>query len=71
MMIDSNHITIYYSPQCSFTLNCIYEIKEYMKDCNIQIDFIKVDTLEKAKTYHVFLIIGQFLKMENMFHIFC
>ena len=49
MMIDSNHITIYYSPQCSFTLNCIYESKEYMKDCNIQIDFIKVDTLEKAK----------------------
>ena len=49
MMIDSNHITIYYSPQCPFTLNCIYEIKEYMKDCNIQVDFIKVDTLEKAK----------------------
>ena len=49
MMIDSNHTTIYYSPQCPFTLNCIYEIKEYMKDCNIQVDFIKVDTLEKAK----------------------
>ena len=49
MMIDSNHITIYYSPQCPFTLNCIYEIKEYMKDCNIQVDFIKIDTLEKAK----------------------
>ena len=50
MMIDSNHITIYYSPQCPFTLNCIYEIKEYMKDCNIQIDFIKVDTLEKVNS---------------------
>ena len=49
MMIDSNHITIYYSPQCPFTLNCIHEIKEYIKDCNIQVDFIKIDTLEKAK----------------------
>ena len=29
--------------------NCIHEIKEYIKDCNIQVDFIKVDTLEKAK----------------------
>ena len=49
MMIDSNHITIYYSPQCPFTLNCIHEIKEYIKDCNIQVAFIKIDTLEKAK----------------------
>ena len=49
MVIASNHITIYYSPQCPFTLNCIHEIKEYIKGCNIQVDFIKIDTLEKAK----------------------
>ena len=49
MVIASNHITLYYSPQCPFTLNCINEIKEYIKDCNIQVDFIKIDTLEKAK----------------------
>ena len=25
--------------------SCIHEIKEYIKDCNIQVDFIKIDTL--------------------------
>ena len=29
--------------------NSKHEIKEYIKDCNIQVDFIKIDTLEKAK----------------------
>ena len=64
MMIDSNHTTIYYSPQCPFTLNCIYEIKEYMKDCNIQVDFIKVDTL-KSKNIPCIFNNWSVLKMEK------
>lgn len=49
MEIDDKTLTIYYSPQCPYTNNCIKEIEEYSKENNIKINIIKVDSLERAK----------------------
>lgn len=49
MEITSKDFTIYYSSECPFTENCIKEICNYAQDNNITINFIKIDTLEKAK----------------------
>lgn len=48
--VDSKDLTIYYSSQCPFTLNCVKEAKEYMIENNINIVFNEVNTLEKAKS---------------------
>lgn len=50
MQCDTTDFTIYYSPECPYTLNSIREIEEYTKAQNIPINIIKVDTLEKAKS---------------------
>lgn len=50
MKIGSNSLTIYYSPQCPFTANCVKEIREYIAETGACIDIICVDTLEKAKS---------------------
>lgn len=47
--IENKNFTVYYSPQCPYTLNCIKEINEYMEEKNIVIDIVCVDNLEKAK----------------------
>lgn len=47
--IDSKKLTIYYGLQCPYIPNCINEIKNYCDNNKIDIDLIKVDTLEKAK----------------------
>ena len=49
MKIESNDFTIYYSKACPYVLHEVYELTEYSKENNIKINFIKVDTLEKAK----------------------
>ena len=49
MKIDSDDFTIYYSDECPYVSYEIKELKEYAKEKNIKINFIKVDTLEKAK----------------------
>ena len=49
MQIDTNDFTIYYSPECPYTVNCISEIIEYAKENNIKLNIIKIDTLKKAK----------------------
>jgi len=46
---QSKNLTIYYTPQCPYTLNCIKEIEEYSKENNVNISIYKVDTLDKAK----------------------
>lgn len=48
--IDSKDLTIFYSPQCPFVVNCVKEAKEYMVENNINIVFNEVDTLQKAKS---------------------
>jgi ribosomal protein S18 acetylase RimI-like enzyme len=47
--ISSETMTIYYSMQCPYIPNCIEQLEVYCKASSIQLDLIKVDTLEKAK----------------------
>lgn len=49
MKIDNDNLTIYYSNQCPFVVNCKKEIEEYAKEKNVEILFEEVDSLEKAK----------------------
>ena len=49
MKIDNKDFTIYYSSECPYVEYEVKELTEYAKENNIKINFIKVDTLEKAK----------------------
>ena len=49
MKIDENDFTIYYSPECPYVEHEVKELSEYSKENNIKINFIRVDSLEKAK----------------------
>ena len=49
MTIDSKDFTIYYSNECPYVENQIDELTEYSKKNKIKINFIKIDTLDKAK----------------------
>lgn len=49
MKIDQQDFTIYYSNGCPYTEYEVQELTEYAKEKNIKINFIKIDTLEKAK----------------------
>ncbi len=49
MKIENKDLTIYYTPQCPFTNNCIKEVKEYAEENDIKINIEKIDSLEKAK----------------------
>ena len=47
--IDNKDFTIYYSPECPYVEYEIKELSEYANEKNIKINFIKIDSLEKAK----------------------
>ena len=49
MEIESDDFTIYYSNECPYVEYEVKELSDYAKDKNIKLNFIKVDTLEKAK----------------------
>ena len=49
MKIDNKDFTIYYSPECPYVEYEIKELSEYANEKNIKINFIKIDSLEKAK----------------------
>ena len=49
MEIESKDFTVYYSPSCPYVQYEVKELTEYAKENNININFIKIDTLEKAK----------------------
>ena len=49
MEIDNQEFTIYYSPECPYVEYEVNELTEYAKENDIKINFIKIDTLEKAK----------------------
>ncbi len=49
MKIDNENFTIYYSNECPYVEYEVKELSEYAKEKDIKIDFIKIDTLEKAK----------------------
>lgn len=49
MKIDNREFTIYYSNECPYVEYEVKELTEYAKKKSIIINFIKIDTLEKAK----------------------
>ena len=49
MEIDNEDFTIYYSNECPYVEYEVNELSEYAKSKNIKINFIKIDSLEKAK----------------------
>ncbi len=49
MRIDSQAFTIYYSPECPYVEYEVKELSQYGKENNIEIRFVRIDTLEKAK----------------------
>ena len=49
MKIDNKEFTIYDSPECPYVEYEIKELSEYANEKNIKINFIKIDSLEKAK----------------------
>ena len=49
MQIESHDFTIYYSPECPYVEYEVKELSEYAKENAIKLNFVKVDTLEKAK----------------------
>ena len=49
MRIDSNDFTVFYSPECPYAEYEVKELSEYARENGIAINFIKIDSLEKAK----------------------
>ena len=49
MKIDNQDFTIYYSNECPYVEYEIKELSEYAKENNVAINFVKIDSLEKAK----------------------
>lgn len=49
MKIDNQDFTIFYSNECPYVEYEVQELSEYAKENSITINFIKIDSLEKAK----------------------
>ncbi len=49
MKIDNEDFSIYYSNECPYVEYEVKELTEYAKENNFKINFIKIDSLEKAK----------------------
>ena len=49
MKIDNEDFTIYYSNECPYVEYEVKELSDYAKEKNVKINFIKIDSLEKAK----------------------
>ena len=49
MKIDSQDFTIYYSNECPYVEYEVKELSDYAKEKKIKLNFIKIDSLEKAK----------------------
>ncbi len=49
MQIDEKDFTVYYSSECPFVEYEIKELSDYASEKKIKLDFIKIDSLEKAK----------------------
>ena len=55
MKIDNKDFTIYYTNECPYVEHQVEELSEYAKNKNFKINFIKIDSLEKAKNAPCFL----------------
>ena len=49
MEIDSEDFTIYYSNECPYVEYEVKELSEYAKGKGVKLNFVKIDSLEKAK----------------------
>ena len=49
MKIESQDFTIYYSNECPYVEYEVKELSDYAKEKNIIVNFVKIDSLEKAK----------------------
>lgn len=49
MKIEDKDFTIYYSPECPYVEYEVKELSDYAKEKKMKINFVKIDTLEKAK----------------------
>ena len=49
MEIENKGFTIYYSNECPYVEYEVKELSDYAKDKNIKLNFVKINTLEKAK----------------------
>ena len=49
MKIDNKDFTIYYSNECPYVEYELKELSDYAKNKNLKINFVKIDSLEKAK----------------------
>ena len=49
MKIDSGDFTIYYSNECPYVEYEVKELSDYAKEKGFKLNFIKIDSLEKAK----------------------
>ena len=49
MKIDDQDFTIYYSNECPYVEYEVKELSDYAQKKNIKLNFIKIDSLEKAK----------------------
>ena len=49
MKIDNQDFTIYYSNECPYVEYEVKELSDYAKEKKIKLNFVKIDSLEKAK----------------------
>ena len=49
MEIETDNFTIYYSNECPYVEYEVKELSDYAKDKGINLNFVKIDSLEKAK----------------------
>ena len=49
MEIESKDFTIYYSPECPYVEYEVKELTDYAKEKGMKLNFVKIDSLEKAK----------------------
>lgn len=49
MEIENKDFTIYYSNECPYVEYEVKELSDYAKGKNIKLNFVKIDTLDKAK----------------------
>ena len=49
MEIESQDFTIYYSNECPYVEYEVKELSEYAKEKGLKLNFVKIDSLEKAK----------------------
>ena len=55
MKIEDKDFTIYYTNECPYVEYEIKELSDYSKDKKIKLNFVKIDTLDKAKNAPCFM----------------